>query len=266
MDELVLYRYIVSARIRSDWQYRTSFLLFTLSQAIINSVEFAAILILVNLVPSLGGWSVAEVAFLYGLASVPFAIADIFISSIDRTSQYVQSGEMDRLLLRPVSPLVQLVSLEFELRRVGKVIPSLVVLVWAIINVDVSWRPGEVALLLGALICGVAIYAALWIGTSSAAFWFVATQEAANAFTYGGEFANEYPLHLYRGWIRAVLGWIVPLAFVAYVPSQVILDAENPLELPSWLVFLSAPVAALALGIALLTWRLGIRQYQSTGS
>ena len=266
MAELALYWQILSARIRSDWQYRTSFALFALSQATVNSVEFVAILIVVDLVPSLGGWTRAEVAFLYGLATVPFAIADVFVSSIDRTSRYVLSGEMDRLLLRPISPLVQIVSLEFELRRVGKLIPAVAVLAWSISAVPVAWTPQRVALLAIALLCGVAIYAALWIGTSSAAFWFVASQEAANAFTYGGEFANQYPLHLYRGWIRAVLGWIVPLAFVAYVPSQAILGATNPLGLPPWLVYLSVPVAAAALGVSLLVWRFGINHYQSTGS
>jgi ABC-2 type transport system permease protein len=264
--ELWLYGHIAAARIRSDWQYRTSFLLLTVSQGAINSVEFVAILILVSLVPSLGGWSTAEVAFLYALASVPFGVADIFVSSVDRTSRYVQAGEMDRLLLRPVSPLLQVVALEFELRRVGKIIPSIIILAVAIPAVDVTWTLREIGLLATALVCGVVIYSALWIGTASAAFWFVASQEAANAFTYGGEFANEYPLHLYRGWIRAILGWIVPLAFVAYVPSQAILGAANPLGMPTWLVFLSAPVSIAALAIALLIWRTGISHYQSTGS
>jgi ABC-2 type transport system permease protein len=266
VDEAVLYWHIVGARIRSDWQYRTSFLLFTLSQAVINSAEFVAILILVDLVPTLGGWTAAEVAFLYALASVPFGIADIFISSIDRTPTYVQSGEMDRLLLRPFSPLLQMVALEFELRRVGRVIPSIVILAVSITAVDVVWTIRNVTLLAVAMICGVVIYAALWIVTSSAAFWLIGSQEAANAFTYGGEFANEYPLHLYRGWIRAILGWIVPLAFVAYVPSLAILGAANPLGLPDWLVYLSIPVAVTALIVALAIWRTGIGHYQSTGS
>ena len=266
LHQLTLWWQIVGARIRSDWQYRTSFVLFTLSQAVVNTVEFIAILIVVDLVPSLGGWSRADVAFLYALASVPFAVTDIFISSVDRTSRYVQTGEMDRLLLRPISPLLQLTSMEFELRRVGKLIPSLLVLAWAVAAVEVTWSPRRIALLGVALVCGSVIYAALWIATSATAFWFVATDEANNAVTYGGEFANQYPLHIYRGWIRAVLGWIVPLAFVAYVPAQAILGAANPLELPPWFVYLTAPVAAVALAVALRIWRLGITHYQSTGS
>ncbi len=266
VGQLELWRQIVGARIRSDWQYRTSFLLLTLSQAVVNTVAFIAVLIVVDLVPSLGGWSRAEVAFLYGLASVPFAVADIFVSSIDRVSRYVQSGEMDRLLLRPVSPLLQLTSMEFELRRVGKLIPSLLAMIWAIGAVDANWTPQRIVLLGVALACGTVIYGALWIATAATSFWFVATQEATNAFTYGGEFANSYPLHIYRSSIQAVLGWVVPLAFVAYVPSQAILDAANPLGLPGWFVYLSIPVAATTLVLALAIWRRGIGRYQSTGS
>ncbi len=261
-----LYRRLVGARIRSDWQYRTSFLTFALAQALVTTLEFATLVILLQLAPSLGGWEPAEVAFLYALAALPFGLADLLVSSVDRVPQYVQEGSFDRLLLRPMPALFQMSALEFELRRLGKAVPPLVVLAWAIPAVDVDWTIASGATLVMAVLCGTVIYAALWIGTASVAFWAVATQQAANAVTYGGEFANEYPLHLYRPAIRLLLGWAIPLAFVAYVPAQHLTGSANPLGLPSWLVWITPPVAMATLGAALLAWRSGIRHYQSTGS
>ncbi|MEZ5229222.1 MAG: ABC-2 family transporter protein [Acidimicrobiales bacterium] len=261
-----LYRRLVGARIRSAWQYRTSFLTFAIAQAMVTTLEFSALVILVSLVPSLGGWTRPEVALLYALAALPFGLADLFVSSVDRVPQYVQAGTFDRVLLRPMPALFQMSALEFELRRVGKAVPPFAVLLWALPTVDVVWTIGRVATLAMALVCGTMIYAALWIGTASAAFWIVATEQAANAVTYGGEFANEYPLHLYRPAIRLVLGWAIPLAFVAYVPSQHLLDAANPLGMPSWLIWATPLVAVATLGVAMLAWAVGIRHYQSTGS
>lgn len=263
---LDLYRYIVGARIRSDWQYRTSFFTFAASQAVVNVLDLLALFFVVDLVPSLGGWSRAEVGLLYALATVPFGLSDVVVSPVERTSVYVRSGEMDRLLLRPVPALIQIAALQFELRRLGKVVPSLAVLVWAMAAVDVAWTPWRLAVLAGALACGTVIYSALWILTAAASFWLVASQEATNSVTYGGEYASQYPLHLYRPWIRAVLGWIVPLAFVAYVPAQTLLDAANPLGLPAGLVYAAPVVAGLLMVVALAVWRTGIRHYQSTGS
>ncbi|MGI9595228.1 MAG: ABC transporter permease [Acidimicrobiales bacterium] len=261
-----LYRMMVGARIRSDWQYRTSFITFLVGQGLVTVLDFVTIVLLLDLVPGLGGWSATEVVFLYGLASVPFGVADLVVSAVERVGVYVQAGTFDRLLLRPVPALLQISALEFELRRAGKIIPPLAVLVWAIPNVDVDWTVGSVVLLAVALICGTAIYSALWILSAALSFWVVATKEATYAATYGGQFANQYPLHLYRGWIRAVLGWAIPLAFVAYVPAVSLLDAANPLSLPQWLVFASVPVAGLAVGLSMLAWTVGIRHYQSTGS
>lgn len=265
-DRFRLYRMILAARIRSDWQYRVSFLALLVSQMGAVGLDLAAIVLVLALVPDLGGWTTAEVAFLYGMATLPFGVSDLFVSALDRVSNYVRDGSMDRVLLRPVSPMLQISALEFELRRAGKMVPAAGALAWALPNVDVNWNPGQVAVLLLALGCGTVIYSSLWVVAASTAFWTVSSKEALNAVTYGGQFANQYPLHIYRNWIRLGLGWGIPLAFVAYVPSVYILDAANPLGLPRWLVFTSVPVAAASAAVALLVWKTGIRHYQSTGS
>ncbi len=257
---------LIGARIRSDWQYRTSFFTLLFSQVLIVSLEFAAIVLLLRLVPDLGGWTTTEVVFLYALSVVPFAIADATISSVERLADYVREGTFDRLLLRPLPAIFQLVVGEFQLRRFGKLVPALGVGVWAVANVEIEWTAARIGVLVAAVICGVTIYAALWVMTASLSFWAVASKEATNSVTYGGQAANQYPLHLYRNWIRATLGWGVPLAFVSYVPSQWLLDADNPLGLSPNLVFATPLVAVALTAIASFCWRLGIRHYQSTGS
>ncbi|MEM7275582.1 MAG: ABC-2 family transporter protein [Actinomycetota bacterium] len=261
-----LYGRILAARVRSDWQYRTSFLALVVSQALVIALELLTVLLLLRLVPDFGGWSTVEVVFLYGLATVPFAISDVFVSAVDRVSNHVREGTFDRILLRPIPPLIQISALEFELRRAGKLIPSAAALGWAVWRVDVAWGPAEVALLVLALASGTVIYSALWILAASVSFWTVNSREAMNAVTFGGQFANQYPIHVYRGWIRVLLGWGIPLAFVAYVPAVRLLDPANPLGLPRWLVFAAPAVAAASLAVALGVWRTGIAHYRSTGS
>lgn len=261
-----LYHRLVGGRIRSDWQYRTSFLIHVTSQALVTGLELVALLLLLRLTPSIGGWSTAQVVFLYAVAAVPFALGDCLVSPVDRLSIYVRSGEFDRLLLRPVSAMVQIMAVDFELRRLGKLVPALAALVWAMSNVDAAWGPTAVGWLVLYLACGFALYSGLWVIGAAVAFWTVASSEATNVLTYGGRFANEYPLHLYPGWIRAVMGFAIPLAFVAYIPALFLLDAANPLGLPSWMRFSPPVVAVLTIAAAAGLWSTGIRHYQSTGS
>lgn len=261
-----LYRRLIGAQIRSEWQYRTSFVFFVSAQALVTALELAAIVIILDVVPDLGGWSPAQVALLYGLATVPFALTDVLISPVEDLSTYVRMGTFDRLLLRPMSALVQLCAMEFELRRAGKLIPNVAALVFGLVANDLAWTIGTVMRIALALTVGSLIYTALWITAAAVSFWLVSAKEATNALTYGGNFSNQYPLHLYPRWIRAVLGWAVPLAFVAYVPAIELVDAPNPLSVPGWFVAASPVVALASLVAAGMAWSAGIRHYQGTGS
>lgn len=261
-----LYRRLIGAQIRSEWQYRTSFVFFVSAQAMITALELAAIVIILDVVPDLGGWSPAQIALLYGLATVPFALTDVIISPIEDLATYVRMGTFDRLLLRPMSALIQLCAMEFELRRAGKLIPNVAALVYGLAATDLAWSLGTVARIALALTVGSLIYSALWVTAAAVSFWLVSAKEATNALTYGGNFSNQYPLHLYPRWIRAVLGWAVPLAFVAYVPAIELMDAPNPLGVPGWFVAASPLVALASLVVAGMVWSAGIRHYQGTGS
>jgi ABC-2 type transport system permease protein len=97
-------------------------------------------------------------------------------------------------------------------------------------------------------------------------FWTVQTSEVTNVFTYGGQEMTGYPMTIYGRWLRRFFSFVVPLAFVAYLPALFILDRPNPFGLPQ-VVELSSPlVAALFFFSARGAWALGVKHYQSTGS
>lgn len=266
VEHLRAYRHLVGARIRSDWQYRTSFFFFLLSQTVVTALDLAVILVLFQVVPQLGGWSVEQVAVLYGLTTLSFGLGDLFISQVETAARYIREGSFDRFLLRPMPTVLQLSAAEFALRRIGRSIPALATLIIALGAADVQWTLDRVVLVPVTVLSGTVIFGAVWVVTSSISFWTVGAQEVANTFTYGGSFAHQYPLHIYARWIRTVLGWIVPMAFVAYVPAVHLLDAENPLGLPVWLAVAPPFVAAVAALVARRVWAAAIRNHQSTGS
>ncbi len=60
--------------------------------------------------------------------------------------------------------------------------------------------------------------------------------------------------------------FLVPLAFVNWLPASFVLDRPYPLDLPGWAAF-TTPLVAVACGaLAGLAWRAGLRSYRSTGS
>jgi ABC-2 type transport system permease protein len=263
---LGIYRRLVGARIRGQLQYRFSFALNLFGAALISFLDFAAILVLFHQVDALGDWSVAEVAFLYAIASISFALTDLVIGHLDLLPRMIREGELDLILVRPLSSLLQVVASDFALRRVGKALQGLAVLLIALPRLDVDWTAGRVAMIVVAVAAGAVIYAGVWIAFATIAFWLVDSIEVANAFTYGGNFIAQYPVGIFGPWLRRFVVFLVPIAFVAYFPALFVLDKEDDLGLPRAFQFASPLVAAAAFVVGGLVWRMAVRHYRSTGS
>ncbi len=254
------------ARVRSDLQYRVSFALFTLSQFTITALDFVAILIVFENVPALDGWSLGQVAFLYGLGNFAFGIADLFIGSIEYLQVDIRLGNFDRVLLRPASPLVQVVADRFSLRRLGKVAEGALVFAIGCGAAHIHWTVPVVAMTALSVVTAAVIFSSVWVFTTCVCFWWVEAREAQNAFTYGGNFLSQYPLGIYGSWLRRIFAYVIPIAFANYFPAVYILGRNDRLGLPSWAPFASPVVAVATAFIASSMWRVGIRHYRSTGS
>ncbi|MGH8932435.1 MAG: ABC transporter permease [Egibacteraceae bacterium] len=264
-EPIALYWRLVRARIRSQLQYRVSFALDLIGMFLITFLDFLAVLVIFHNVPSLDGWSVGEVAFLYATSAMSFALTDTAIGHLDELPQLIRSGSFDLLLIRPRGTLFQVVTMDFQLKRLGKALQGLAVLVYALTLLDLVWTPGKLAMLVTMVLAGAVIFGAVWIFVICIAFWSVEGKETANAFTYGGSYLTQFPITIYDAWLRRFLAYVVPMAFVCYMPALFILGKEDPLGLPAWLRFASPAVAAITVLAAGAMWRYAIRHYRSAG-
>ncbi|MDT9689260.1 ABC transporter permease [Streptomyces sp. P9(2023)] len=252
--------------IRSTMTYRTSFALTLFSSFTVTLFDFVVILLMFGQVEGLGGFSFAEVAFLYGTTSTSFGIADLTMGSVQRMGRRVRDGSLDVFLMRPAPVLAQVAADKFALRRLGRVMQGGFVLVWALLIVDVEWTAAKVVLLPVMLVSGAVIFAAVMVVGASALFWAQDAAEVTNSFTYGGNTLLQYPPTIFaQDLVRGVV-YVVPLAFVNWLPALYVLGREAPAGVPGWTAFGSPLVAVVCCGLAGLAWRAGLRAYRSTGS
>jgi len=261
-----VYRRLAGARIRADFQYRVSFAIFLVGQTLAGIGELVAIVVLFGQLDALGGWSGVEVAFLYGLSGLAFSIGDVFVSQVETISGHIKAGTFDRFLLRPMGTLVQLSAMEFALRRVGRAIVPVAVLATVVPRLEVAWGVAEVVLGMLALAAGVGIFSSIWVLTSSIAFWTVETHEMGGAFVYGGNVLTSYPIDLFGTALRRIVVFVLPLAFVAYLPAATLLGKPQPFGLPAATGYAAPVVAAVLAVTAGSVWRRALRHYRSTGS
>ncbi|MCR8945429.1 ABC transporter permease [Streptomyces sp. OUCMDZ-4982] len=266
LEGLRAYGLIVAMWVRSTMAYRASFVMTTLGNLAATAFDFVTIVLMFTHVDALGGYTLPEIALLYGVSATAFGLADLLLGSMERLGRRVRDGTLDTLLVRPVPVLAQVAADRFALRRIGRITQGLAVLAYALFTLDVAWTPLKVAMLPLMVITGAAVFGAVFV--AGAAFQFVAqdASQVQSAFTYGGATLLQYPPTIFAKDLVRGVTFVVPLAFVSWLPALYVLGRDYPLDLPRWVAFLTPVVAAGCLGLAGLVWRAGLRSYRSTGS
>jgi len=267
MDLIKLYFRYLNVSIRSQMQYRVSFILLFIGQFLTSVSEILGIWILFDRFKTLGNWSLSEVALLYGIVHVAFAFVEGFGRGIDTFSNLIKSGDFDRLLLRPRSTLFQVAAQEVQMMRMGRLVQGLIVLVWAASNVGIYWTVAKILLLLYAIVGAFCVFIGLFILQAIMAFWTTETLEILNTVTYGGTEAAQYPISIYKTWFRNLFIFIIPLACTTYFPVCAIIGkTDNFSSNPNIFYWLAPTVCVIFLFLVCGLWGTGVRHYKSTGS
>lgn len=265
MNGFALYWRFIGVSVRSEMLYPTSFLLRLTSQFIVTIIEFGGIYVLFERFRHVRGWSFAEVAVFYAIASIAFAIADGLSRGFDSMGpMLVKTGNFDRVLLRPRSSALQITGREFALSSVGRLAQGLVALVIAVGLLKPEWSALDVALLTWGIAGGTCLFFSLKMMEGVMSFWTTEGLEVANTLTYGGEAAAQYPLDIYAKWFRNLLLYFIPIGCSLYLPVALVLGHDT--GAPVWLAALAPATGFAFLGVALAFWRFGIGHYTSTGS
>lgn len=250
---------------RAQTEYRASFAFELFGSAFVGIIEFAEIYAIFGRTTSISGFGYDEMLLLFGFATFSFALADLCVGHIESLSVYVRTGTFESLLLRPLSTVGQLATSDFSLRRVGRALLGLGVLVYGLQAATIEWTPSHVVLAVATPVIGTFIYACIFVATASVSFWLVDAGEFANAFTYGGRYVSSFPFSVYGAALRQFFTFVVPVAFVSYIPTLALLGRLDSAGWPAWAGALPIAAAAAVFLIARTLWRAGVRRYVGAG-
>ncbi|MFT4235395.1 MAG: ABC-2 family transporter protein [Microbacterium sp.] len=256
---------LYASRIRSQATFKVSFFAELLGQALVVATEFMELWVILAQTQQLGGLTLPRVALVYGMAAFAFGIADMFFGEIDGLSDQIKSGRLEVLLIRPVPLLLQLSSLDLNLRRLGRIVTGLALYLVSLVLCGVEPTLPHVLLAVIAPLAGAAIFGALLTMAGAMQFWLVDGREFANAFTYGGNYVAGTPAAVFALPMRVFFTFVIPATLVAYAPALALLGLDGPAFVPSWAGWLGAPVAVVVWGVAAIVWRAGVRRYTGAG-
>jgi len=238
-------------------------LLISVGTAVVSTgFGLALVLLLFGRVPRLLDWRFHEILFLYGFGLIPLALFNmVSINLYYFADAYIVQGKFDRVLLRPIHSLFQILFEQFRLEALTD-IPIGLGLVWyAAARLGLTFGIVDWISLAFAALFGFLIYVSIFVLLTSLSFW-VEDRVGVMPPVYNMIAFGRYPLRIYNPFIRFLLSWIIPFAFAGFYPSAHLLGR---IEYRPYFLLLPV-VAALFAALALEAWNRGVRNYSSTGS
>jgi ABC-2 type transport system permease protein len=257
---LHLWRIFFTHSLIQDLEYRLNWwmnafntLLSLASSALVLAVVFSQR-------EEIGGWTFDQTLTLLGVYLLLEGITVVFlVPNLNRVPQYVRKGELDFLLLKPIAARFIVSTRYASVWWVPQLGLALGVIVFGMARQG-TLTPAHVALAGAMLVAAVAILYAVWFALTTTAFWFVKVDNVSELFFSFFE-AGRFPVSAYPGWVRAMLTFVVPVAFLTTVPAEA---AAGTLTWPWALGAIGVGVALLA--ASQLLWRYALANYTSASS
>ena len=241
-------------------QYPADTVIWILSMLLREASGFIGIITIASVAGGLGNWGIYEICILFSICAIIEAIGQAFLDCVWNISSSIRKGKLDVILVRPVSPFVQLLGQRVHFQAVITMVIYIGILAYSMRQLGISGGVGTILFLLETIICGMLINTGLYTIFNSLNFWIVNGNDVAELVLTCREFA-KYPLSVFPMMIRTFFTYMIPFGFMGYYPVAFLTGKTG-----AWVIW-AMPLAAFGVAsVAGLLWKAGLRGYNSTGT
>ena len=242
--------------------YKADFIIAFFSSMAATVLGFGFVLVLFSKIPRLQDWSFNEIVFLYGFSLIPLGIFNVVSWNLYEFGEiYIIEGRFDRVMLRPVNTLFQVIFEKFRVESLQEVVTGLAVLAICVRRMHLTFPAVDYLWFALMIACGATIYLAVFLILTAVSFWFEdrvgIVPPVFNMLNFG-----RYPMTIYNVFIQFLLSWIIPFGFASFYPTTHFLGRTN-----FSMYFHVVPVVAVGFSLlAVFVWERGVANYGSTGT
>jgi ABC-2 type transport system permease protein len=268
---IVLYARCLAVQIKAVLEYQADFWIMMMGSVLMNLVGFVFLWTIFAKIPEVNGWTFWQVVVIYALVFVAEGVGSLFFEGTWNLAFLVNRGELDFMLLRPVSPISQVMSCAIGMNGLGNLLLGGTLIGISLSHLQIHWTFGRVVLALVLLISAIAIKIGLNLATNASAFW---VQSPFSGFAFSmhqlGDLAR-YPITIYGAAVQTLITVAVPFAFISFFPAAAVFSKGDwrlgGVDLPLRWVGLATPlVAVYCVWMGVFLFRLGLRRYESAGN
>jgi ABC-2 type transport system permease protein len=178
----------------------------------------------------------------------------------------IVDGEFDRVLVRPLSPLGQVIFSKFEISTAAHLIIGSTALYFGSHLAYIEWTLYKVILFPVIIMGGVMIAGGIRLMVTAVAFWTLRNRSLVHTVIFSSKEFINYPVNIYNIGIQFFLTFIFPIAFINFYPAHFFLDRSGAGLLHPSLELGTPIVGIVVITVAIFSWKAGVNHYQSTGS
>jgi ABC-2 type transport system permease protein len=262
-----MYFFYARVTVKSWFQYRLDAVLRSFAVFLREAAGIIIIYLTLKSFTSLNGWNVMELFFLYSIIFLTYGILIIFFTGLRDFEYIVNSGNLDRYLLRSRGVLFQVLASNSDwFAAIGHGGLGLALFLLSASKIGIHWTLGNILYYACAIISGVLIQGAIFLTIASCSFYFIKVGNIRNVLYYDTRNFAGYPISIYPKAIQVLMIYIVPFAFVNYFPSQFLLNKPDMEAFPQVFIYVAPFIGIVYYALAYLFWRFSLKHYHSSGN
>lgn len=256
-----LYINSLALHLKSELEYRMSFIISFLSQILIFFTYYFVIIALFSKFDNIKGFTLYEVLLCFSIIQFGFAFNEVFARGIDKFDKLIVEGGFDRLLLRPKNLILQVLCSDGDFVKLSRLIQAIIVLVIALVKLNVDITFFKVICLILMLMASCVIFFGIFLLAASYCFMTVQGLEVRNVFTDGGKHMAQYPIGVFKKGFVFFFTFIIPYAFVNYYPLLYFIGKNDNV-----FYAFSPIIVFLYLIPCFIVFYMGVKKYEGSGS
>lgn len=256
-----LYLYFLRFSFSKALEFRIDFTFRIIMDVFYYAVNILLFKVLYLHTDMIGGWTEPQMMiFVASYLLVDAINMTIFSTNMWWLPYYINRGELDYYLIRPVSPLFFLSLREFSANSFINLAMAIGFLVYSLMNYQVSFSPTELFSFLILLLNGALIYYCIQMLMILPVFWTQSARGFVDLF-YSMGVAMERPDKIYRGWLRMIFTVILPFALIASFPVRIFIEGFDKHTM------IHLTLVTILVWIAMLSiWKRSLKNYSSASS
>lgn len=260
LENISLYFSLLKGSLKEILIYRMDCIVGIFSQVIVQFVSLIFLFVVFQNTENIAGWNFKQILLLFGITRISVGISGYCFDGLyDIGPKYIRNGDFDKILLRPVHPLISIIGDSKEFGSIADFALGLGITVYMLLQLSIPITVLLIIKIIFFSIVGALIIGAINTIFSISSFWTYRSNEVIWSF-YRIYTFTEYPITIYNKFIRIFITIILPFAFVSYYPTMAYLGFNT------YIIYLCPFVAIILWIIAVKLWNLALNKYRSTGT